>query len=423
MRVEAVVIFHNALLSEEAAEELLSPTLSDWHDPSIICWRSEDGNEELHALVMGKIKELSRADFEGLVETHCASQGGTVASWEIDNSASVSFASGSSGAASSSTPPKQSGLRSLIEHSRAAHIISRSQVQAMMASSGLNWENLHKNYREDDHLALSLLQPATKTGSLTAKTHRADSLEKAAEWIAEYPEAPVVIGDVHGNIDLFRSTLQRLGVIDQNGRRTGKGEIIQLGDLIDGRSPQDEATLQASFEWCDTVLVGNHDAAYLNGLRFNGMMERPELSRGLRGLSEAGILQSSMVREGWLLSHAGVASTVDNSLKTPQDWHQAIDYHWKGHLQRSQATDPFLFGVDSYRGGFLASGGVFWGDWKSRLQAPPAFGQICGHTPLGGSEEHPDSPTHCLDMGGERLGVGVLIGGKLRVAHSLCVID
>lgn len=106
----------------------------------------------------------------------------------------------------------------------------------------------------------------------------------------EAVERIVVVGDVHGNFDGFRTVLEQAGVIDRRGRwRGGRTQLVQLGDIPD----RGDQSLEAS-EYLQRlpkkarrkgggvhVLIGNHEAMNIYGdLRYVDPGEYAEFRSG-----------------------------------------------------------------------------------------------------------------------------------------------
>ena len=71
----------------------------------------------------------------------------------------------------------------------------------------------------------------------------------------------VVVGDVHGRVDLLRALLRALGALDSHEHRRRGFWIVQVGDLLDRRASR-EANLEVArlaVESLDVVLAGNHE--------------------------------------------------------------------------------------------------------------------------------------------------------------------
>jgi hypothetical protein len=233
-------------------------------------------------------------------------------------------------------------------------------------------------------------------------------------------ETPVmVISDVHGSVDLLDTTLQRLGIIDSGGNRLNPNvHLLSIGDLVDGRNPQDGETLERASNWFDTVLVGNHEAAILGYGHFDGLDKKdPELVGLLREQIYEGRIKLAHNAHGTLLTHAGVSG------QSPYPDIDTAEYYlnkeWErttlapGHLPRE------LFALDRHRGGGSAQGGALWQDWRGLLESPTDYSQIVGHSPLGSPETNPSGRVACIDQGGERLGVALLGEEETHFGSSL----
>ncbi|MEW6723533.1 MAG: metallophosphoesterase [Bacillota bacterium] len=75
----------------------------------------------------------------------------------------------------------------------------------------------------------------------------------------------VVLGDLHGRVDLFRSALIGLGLTDSSGRWIGgRTCLIQLGDLLD-RGPDPLACLSLARELEESAEAGGGQTVFLLG--------------------------------------------------------------------------------------------------------------------------------------------------------------
>ena len=76
-----------------------------------------------------------------------------------------------------------------------------------------------------------------------------------------------VISDIHGNLEALRAVLSDI-------RARGADEIYCLGDVV-GYGPNPRECLDLVMEWCQVVVLGNHDqGAIFDPKGFNGVSER-----------------------------------------------------------------------------------------------------------------------------------------------------
>lgn len=242
----------------------------------------------------------------------------------------------------------------------------------------------------------------------------------AARFAAD-PGATLGVSDVHGDVERLEKLLRTLGVTDASGERIpGRGRVIQLGDLVDGRRAGDYDALVLGQRVFDAIVIGNHEAALLGGPTFDGMlMAKPEIRDGLRSMARRGQLVVAERAGDVLLSHAGV-SAGHGLASDPAQVVSALEDPFYEFCGRESEQDPLLFAIDPRRGGAGARGGVLWQDWASLLTDPaPGYRQLVGHSRVGAPEQDPDGRIVCLDPAGAGLGVA-LIGadGRLDLASD-----
>lgn len=238
-----------------------------------------------------------------------------------------------------------------------------------------------------------------------------------ADLLHRHPDALVAISDVHSSLPLLQETLFNLGMIDEAGERTEKGRLLQIGDLIDGRDPQDYDTLQWAHSRIDVFLVGNHEAAMMGGGSFEGQqMTPPEIKEIFRNITNPYNmkLQAAHAEGGVLYTHAGVQP---RKAEKASEAAARINDGWEHFLMRSHDQDPDVFAVSSVRGGTGGNGGSLWQDWSTLVKNPSAgFRQVVGHSPRGSVEASYRGESVCIDQGGGRLGISV----QLRDGRMVC---
>lgn len=237
-----------------------------------------------------------------------------------------------------------------------------------------------------------------------------NSVPRLAQLIAENPDADVLIGDVHGRVDPLTSLLRALDLVDDDlSRRPRPGRLIQLGDLADGRNPEDDLALEFGENVFDVILCGNHEAALLGGPSFGGLvMVRPEVREPLERLARRGRLELAVRVGDMIASHAGISAAVAGE-DTPDAVIARLDDLWTDFLIRRSRQPEALFKRDTHRGGTSAGGGVLWQDWRSLLDDPmPGVRQVVGHTPLAGPESDPKGQICAIDLAGD-IGLAVVL--------------
>jgi hypothetical protein len=234
----------------------------------------------------------------------------------------------------------------------------------------------------------------------------------------------IVIGDVHGQIDLLRSFMRSQNLIDENDERIDTAtRVISVGDLVDASTKRwhgDEQTIAKADKWFDKVCIGNHEKWVFD--KVADTMEftaSPLLAPKLNALERDGIYVPGVVEQDWLITHAGVGSKWD--FKTPEEALVSIYECW---LDNQHLWD-LIEDVGPGRKGRDEQGGILWHDWDEPWN--PHFNQIVGHTPI------PSGPTRSRDKktgairwnvdlgakGGKGIGAVVIEGGRATpIAHS-----
>lgn len=223
------------------------------------------------------------------------------------------------------------------------------------------------------------------------------------------PSAHVLLADLHGEHHLMRAALTALGMLDEAGARVpGRGHVIQLGDLADGRHRADPDALRMGAAWCDIILCGNHEALMLAS-RGSDEDDVPAQCRPLLvALADRGQLIAAHALGDILLTHAGVHAASDAphaDAATVAGYLNACFADFRATRARADA----LWAVGRDREGTHPWGGAMWCDWRS-LSAAPARGyrQVVGHTPIAYPETNATSRAVCLDTAGNCLGVGLI---------------
>lgn len=187
-----------------------------------------------------------------------------------------------------------------------------------------------------------------------------------------------VTGDAHGNHGVLVKLLQKAGVIDSLVLRINRNSIksIQIGDLMNCIKSSYEDDLfcaDNAKEWFDTLIVGNHEAPYLDSGAFNGFHHHPDLDSICEQWKAEGFYQPAIVIGDTLVSHAGVHERyVSDDLNTTYEVIQQA-WHDNRRIDIISACGYARHGRDMY-------GGILWADW---VQEPIScrFNQVVGHTP------------------------------------------
>lgn len=174
----------------------------------------------------------------------------------------------------------------------------------------------------------------------------------------------LVIGDIHGYVDIVRRALAT------------PYDLIFVGDYLDSftNSAADHLTcldmvLTAQREGRAIALQGNHERSYLGEycsgfdavvcqkLDAKGYIDTPKF-----GLNE---LLPYCYDNGFLISHAGVSQYLLDIFDTNHN-----EYLVRGDYSQVGRT----------RGGSYPAGGLFWCDWRNEFEPVPGVKQIVGHT-------------------------------------------
>lgn len=223
------------------------------------------------------------------------------------------------------------------------------------------------------------------------------------------PRRTVVLGDLHGSLDAFRTILTRAGLLEGDSWRGGNTILVQLGDVID-RGPDSIETyafladlqVRARKGKGKVVrLLGNHEVSLLEGIYDLTNFPDPEkLAVRMREDVAEGRVQAAFSHTGWFFTHAGIhinllatlraevkAKSSDNGKR--RFTARRLASHLNTCLQHAVATGDYshpMFAVGKARGGMHETGGIFWADFDEELRTPsraPRLHQVFGHTPEG----------------------------------------
>jgi hypothetical protein len=257
---------------------------------------------------------------------------------------------------------------------------------------------------------------ATRSGSVTPGAKRlpmVSAQQLGARW-REQPESVLVISDVHSDLPGLQRFLGALGAVDADGVRSHTGQLIQVGDLMDGRDPLDLDTLRYGAEVFDRLICGNHEAAYLGGKTFSGQRFQPEVERELGQLTRDGKLDAAFSAHGVLVVHGG-AHPAHFPQTDPSEVAQTLNEQFVEFFYRRPERPPAQFfehTAHGGRGGSGINGGAFWCDWRQLVGADAhsaEYRQVVGHSPLHGAEASADDQVVCIDLGGRRLGAALIL--------------
>lgn len=185
-----------------------------------------------------------------------------------------------------------------------------------------------------------------------------------------------VLADIHLDLTALRRTLA--------GPLAACDDVVALGDVLD-RGPGDPVeTFQELRARGATVLVGNHELAYLGGPRFAGMIEDRTIAFApkLREMVLDGDLVAATVRDGHLCIHGGVSRAfwMRHLRDTCGDDPAAVARELNRRLLTAVSTRTFAHPVFAAIDSDLP--GPFWASVHEDLvdagQLPP-FNQLVGH--------------------------------------------
>ncbi|HOG40854.1 MAG TPA: metallophosphoesterase [Syntrophorhabdaceae bacterium] len=247
----------------------------------------------------------------------------------------------------------------------------------------------------------------------------------------------IVVGDVHGELDIFREIIRNAGLIDTKERWAGGDNIlIQTGDVID-RGPRSVNSFdflrQLQKEAIKTGgevirLCGNHELMILQGLfYFTNIVEPYEFADVLRGEISKGDVVASYTDGERLYTHAGLRSSIAERLFddiksiNPNMNDEDIDLYllsdyinriFRASVESGELRQHPIFHIDRSRGGGDPVGGIFWCDFSSISLSEKAcdIPQIFGHTPTGKNEL---KTAHELKLINVDAGMYRLYGGRM----------
>lgn len=183
-------------------------------------------------------------------------------------------------------------------------------------------------------------------------------------------------GDAHSNHKAVKNLLYQEGLLDKSGGHRLRPEVlvVSLGDLANCvRTSRDDdlKALRMVGPIVDRLILGNHEAPYLNYDAFHGFFAFPEVKERIQDLYKDSLIVPCWVAGDILLTHAGVGNK----------------YEWESATEASKAiTQAFLYETRSpifrdighARGGAQRRGGILWADWSEPKSMK--FTQIVGHT-------------------------------------------
>ena len=200
----------------------------------------------------------------------------------------------------------------------------------------------------------------------------------------------LLVGDLHVKTFL-------LPFVDRAIEDTNPDRVIVLGDYLDdwGVSPAENfKALEKTINWAGrrgntTLLVGNHDLAYLTR---SGVCpgNAPSIQGQVHGLlvQHGSCISAAEASENWLFTHAGLCSAwARQFIGEPQSAQEAAD-KIDALLVKTEGC-LYLETVGRGRGGWQ-NPSPLWADWYELLRDYyPGFNQVVGHSPLSTCTREP----------------------------------
>ena len=204
----------------------------------------------------------------------------------------------------------------------------------------------------------------------------------------------IIIGDIHGRLELMTELLQAARAIDKEGRRVPGLTVYGLGDIVHGTIKSeagDLACLDAAEHWLDASVIGNHEAALIGLTEFVGVWRNGPVASRVRSLVFKGFFVPALLEGHSLIVHGGVPPGLAHEDATST--YAAIMSAWDENPQ-----GPLFNAVSSPRRGGDPSkeGGIFWLDWEESRAGH--LSQIVGHSPLEEPELQSKGPVFHLNL-------------------------
>ncbi len=187
---------------------------------------------------------------------------------------------------------------------------------------------------------------------------------------------PIVVGDIHGNLEKTRAFLDHK-----------PDELhIALGDYVDSfyePVPRQVLALQTLLDSKAVLLWGNHDLHYLKTPPFvctGYQYKQEQVYRDLIEPNKHRFLAAYAI-DGWLLTHAGVHDRLVKDEKDVSALAANFNKIMAEYIDRPYEPGPEgVFSIGKGRGGEVRTGGgIFWFDFL-RESGLADIKQIFGHT-------------------------------------------
>jgi DNA repair exonuclease SbcCD nuclease subunit len=231
----------------------------------------------------------------------------------------------------------------------------------------------------------------------------------------------LIIPDVHEQWEVLQ------GIIEQPIYKEAD-EIVYTGDVLDsydGTVNDAERTAEIMLQQIEDprvhYLFGNHDIQYSIYSHHQMMCDNAKYWKFDRFPLELKPLWLKAklfhMSQGWLMSHAGIASEFADPLKIgSEEYYNTLTNQCFTRLKSKEMH--YLVAAGEARGGRKGQvGGVTWLDWNSEFTPIPGLNQIVGHT--RGKEVRSkvtdNSKNVCLDCSLTRL--GLILDGNLKIVE------
>jgi hypothetical protein len=186
----------------------------------------------------------------------------------------------------------------------------------------------------------------------------------------------IIVSDLHGSAAMLDRTVEHSGL-------TAADTLVIAGDLVD-IGPDD--VISRARELGAIILVGNHEVAAALGLRISpqhpeSLVRGPEFARLMR----EGEWPLAMAVDGWLVTHAGVSTALDDIIVNEGLDAELVaadlNRRFADEITDASARVPAEWdSLERYRT-LNCSSGPLWFRPMHLSQVPAGVHQIVGHTP------------------------------------------
>jgi len=193
----------------------------------------------------------------------------------------------------------------------------------------------------------------------------------------------VIVGDVHGSWGDFIELLKLCGAVNENGEKNPGYHIIQLGDFPNlGYGQVEHAGHLEALSLVDEALLGNHDAAALGIVNFDGFEDRDlKCEYQVQCQHFQGRYKVATNIGDWLITHAGISPYLYYKLNYENVPAYVIANDLNGRFRQYMelgARSAVISGYDI----FTHSNGILWLRYTELTKYPETtvkLKQIRGH--------------------------------------------